>query len=100
MAMAARRDDTELVERAPDATVRVDEPPVVARMVIEIRSDGSRTIARGAVEDVVHGERTAIEAHGTSPLSLALQLAKSIAQIPRLTARSAVRGLLAARRKK
>src|SRR5205085_5408337 len=27
------------------------EPPVVARLVVEIRSDGSHTIARGAAED-------------------------------------------------
>jgi hypothetical protein len=72
----------------------VAEPPVVARLVIEIRSDGSRTIARGAIEDTANGQRTAIEARGDSPLQLALQLAKSITQLPRLTARSAVRGLL------
>jgi hypothetical protein len=72
----------------------VAEPPVVARLVIEIRSDGSRTIARGAIEDTVNGQRTAIEARGDSPLQLALQLAKSITSLPRLTARSAVRGLL------
>ena len=76
-----------------------DEPPVVARMIIEIRSDGSRTIARGALEDVVTGQRTAIEAQGTSPLQLAFALARSLGQLPRLTAKSALRGLLGGRKK-
>jgi hypothetical protein len=70
------------------------EPPVVARLVIEIRSDGTHTIARGAAYDAQRGERVAIEAHGDSPLQLALALARSLARLPRLTARSAVRGLL------
>ena len=77
-----------------------EEPPVVARLVVEIRSDGSRTIARGALEDTVSGQRTQVEAHGSSPLQLALALARSLTQLPRLTARSAVRGLLGRRRPK
>ena len=76
------------------------EPPVVARLIVEIRSDGSRTIARGAVEDTVTGQRTTLEARGTSPVQLALALARALTQIPRLTARSAVRGLLGRRRPK
>ena len=86
--------------------VRVDgrelqpEPPVVARMVVEIRSDGSRTIARGAVEDTATGARTTIEAHGDSPMQLAFALAKSLGTLPKLTFKSAVKGLLARRRKK
>jgi hypothetical protein len=76
------------------------EPPVVARIVVEIRSDGSRTIARGAAEDTVSGQRTMIEARGDSPLQLALALARSLTQLPRLSARSAVRGLLGRRRGK
>jgi hypothetical protein len=79
--------------------VHADEPPVVARMVIEIRSDGSRTIARGALEDVSTGQRAAIEAQGTSPIQLAFALARSLGQLPRLTARSALRGLLGGRKK-
>jgi hypothetical protein len=70
------------------------EPPVVARMIVEIRSDGSRTIARGAVEDVATGQRTTLEARGDSPIQLAIALARSLTQLPRLTARSAIRGLL------
>jgi hypothetical protein len=76
----------------------VADPPVVARLVVEIRSDGSRTIARGALEDSTSGQRTVIEARGTTPLTLAMQLAKAITGLsllrPRLGARSAVRGLL------
>ena len=90
---------TELVERAPGGELQ-PEPPVVARLIVEIRSDGSRTIARGAVEDTVSGQRTTVEARGDSPLSLALALARSLTQLPRLGARSAVRGLLGRRRTK
>lgn len=82
----------------------VAEPPVVARLVVEIRSDGSRTIARGALEDVTTGQRTVIEARGTTPLTLAMQLAKAMTGLlqvrPRLGARSAVRGLLGRARAK
>ena len=59
------------------------EPPVVARMIVEIRSDGSRTIARGALEDVASGQRAAIEAKGGTPLQLALSLVRSLGQLPR-----------------
>ncbi len=92
--MADRPSKPDLVERPPAELEHHDEPPVVARLVVEIRSDGTRTIARGAIEDVQHGERTAIEARGDSPLQLAFALARSIAQLPRLAARSTVRGLL------
>lgn len=72
----------------------------MARLVVEIRSDGSRTIARGAIDDAQHGERVAIEARGDSPMQLAIALARALTQLPRLSARSAVRGLLARRRDK
>src|SRR5882757_7033381 len=74
------------------------EPPVVARLVVEIRSDGSRTIARGAMEDVASGQRTLVEARGDSPIPLAIALARSLTQLPRISARSAIRGLLGKRR--
>lgn len=92
------RDKNELVERP--AGELAEEPPVVARLIVEIRSDGSRTIARGAVEDSTTGQRTMVEARGESPLQLALGLARALAQLPRLGARSAVRGLLARRRQR
>jgi hypothetical protein len=87
----------ELVE-APAGELQ-PEPPVVARMIVEIRSDGSRTIARGAIEDVQTGQRTTIEARGDSPIQLAIALARSLTQLPRLTARSALRGLLGGKKK-
>lgn len=73
------------------------EPPVVARMIVEIRSDGTRTVARGAIEDVGTGERVAVEAHGASPMALAASLAKSMFSAPML-AKQAVRALLASRK--
>lgn len=90
------RDKPELVP-APPGELQ-GEPPVVARLVVEIRSDGSRTIARGAVEDLATGQRTMVEARGDSPLQLAIELARSLTQLPRLSARSAIRALLGRRR--
>jgi hypothetical protein len=97
--MKDREDPAELIPVAPDGEL-VGEPPVVVRLIVEIRSDGSRTIARGAIEDVVSGQRTMVDARGDSPLQLALALARSLTQLPRLSARSAVRGLLGRRRGK
>jgi hypothetical protein len=96
----ADRSKTDLVPTPNDELESVHEPPVVARLVVEIRSDGTRTIARGAVDDAQRGERVAIEARGDSPIQLAIALARALTQLPRLTARSAVRGLLAKRRDK
>jgi hypothetical protein len=67
-----------------NALVRDEELPVVARLVVEIRSDGSRTIARGGIEDLQLGQRVTVEARGDSPLQLALALAKSISSLPGL----------------
>jgi hypothetical protein len=72
--LANRKDET-LAESGP-------EPPVVARLAIEIRSDGSRTIARGALEDVERGESVAVKAEGTTPAALAVALAKSLMSLP------------------
>jgi hypothetical protein len=90
----------ELVTAPPADVERSTEPPVVARLIVEIRSDGSRTIARGAIEDLANGQRTSVEARGDSPLQLALALARALTQLPRLGARSAVRGLLGRRKDK
>ena len=70
-----------------------EEPPVVARLMVEIRSDGSQTIARGAIEDMASGEKVAVEARGTSPAQLAGSLAKTIFATPFL-AKAAVRAIL------
>ena len=80
-----------------DLPVALGELPVVARLVVEVRSDGSRTIARGAMEDASSGLQVAIEASGSSPLALALALAKSIFSAPwfrRRLASSSIRALL------
>ncbi len=96
--MAVRDDPDDLAPRAPDdLTPGPDEPPVAARLVIEIRTDGTRTIARGALEDAVLGERVGVKVEGTTPLSLAAALAKAIFQAPffaRSVARAAAAALL------
>ena len=81
---------------APAGSAELDErrePPVVARLVVEIRSDGSRTIARGAIEDLTVGQQVSIEAHGTTPASLAMSLVGSLLRVPAL-GRLALRALL------
>jgi hypothetical protein len=72
-------------------------PPVVARMVVEIRSDGSKTVARGALIDLVTGERVALQANAATPIALAKELSKMILKTPMLAtemARQAALGLL------
>jgi len=76
-----------------------EEPPVVARLMVEIRSDGTRTIARGAVEDIASGERVAVEAHGTTPAQLAASLARTVFATP-LLAKAAFRAVLDGRRQR
>lgn len=98
--MGADDGDSDRAELAPTRATPLaapaSEPPVVARLIVEIRSDGTRTIARGAMEDAASGERVAIEARGSSPIALAGSLARSIFSAPML-ARHAVRALLQGR---
>jgi hypothetical protein len=68
-----------------------EEPPVVARMIIEIRSDGARTIARGALEDILSNERVKIEASGGTPMQLAASLATNLLSTPFMIGRAAER---------
>ena len=113
----ARSDDDDaspLMARPPGELRQQTEPPVVARLVVEIRSDGSRTIARGAMEDAQRGESVAIEARGDSPIQLAIALARALTRLPLdivrgkagtlgtgdTRARRGVRGLLGRRREK
>jgi hypothetical protein len=51
-------------------------------MVVEIRSDGTRTIARGAVEDRLSDQQVAVEARADSPLELSRALAKMLLSAP------------------
>ncbi|MBI5481073.1 MAG: hypothetical protein HY906_19605 [Deltaproteobacteria bacterium] len=68
--------ERDALEAAPD------EPPVAARLVVEIRTDGTRTVARGAVEDAILGERIAVKVEGQTPLELALALARAFVEVP------------------
>lgn len=88
------------LEKKPRAEVEArKDPPVVARLVLEIRSDGSHTVARGMAEDVARGERVVVDAAGSTPLQLVLSLLKSLADVPAL-GRSFASGLLGPRRKR
>jgi hypothetical protein len=62
-----------------------DEPPVVAQLMIEIRSDGSRTIARGALHDLRNDEHAEIHAEGKTPSDLILSLLGSLFSLPSST---------------
>lgn len=96
----------DLAKRRSTAVAEKDELPVVARLVVEIRSDGTRTVARGALEDSLQGVKVGVEAHGATPVDLAVSLAKSMFQLPVLRSadrrlgslRSRVRALLPGRK--
>jgi hypothetical protein len=83
-----------LVVRAdpPSSVQRHEDLPVVSRLMLEIRSDGSRTVARGAMESVDRGERVAIQAAGNTPAELVGSLTKALLKAPWL-AFQAVRDL-------
>ena len=83
----------------PALPATADDLPVVARLIVEVRSDGRRTIARGAMEDAASDTRVAIEASGMSPLELALGLAKSILAAPWLRQKMVRGGLRSLLRK-
>ena len=113
--MANSDDDGQERLPAPGAT-KTDvvpgqaEPPVVARLVVEIRSDGSTTIARGSLEEATEGVRVALEARGATPLDVATSLLRSVFELPSLVAsraglapglvRGAARALLPGRRRR
>jgi len=66
---------------------------VVARLIVEIRSDGTQTIARGAMEDTTLGVKVGIEARGATPMELASALARSLLKLPVLQAPTGRRSL-------
>ena len=77
-----------------------DLPPIVARMVVEIRSDGTRTIARGALEDLQTGQRVSLKANAASPVALAKELSKTLLKTPSLAsvfAKQAARDIIGTR---
>lgn len=63
-----------------------DELPIVSRIVIEVRSDGTRTIARGAAEDPAG--KVGLEVRADTPAELVGALLKLLAQVPGLAAMS------------
>lgn len=76
------------LDKVPEAPLdQSSEPPVVARLMIEIRSDGSRTVARGALEDVATGQKVAVVADGKSPLDLVRSLSSSLLGLPSFVSR-------------
>ena len=84
--MPDTRDESPAVATTSNQAIAPEEElPIVARLVVEVRSDGKRTLARGAMEDAATGMKAAIEAQGSSPLELALALAKSMLQVPVFT---------------
>jgi hypothetical protein len=58
------------------------EPPVVAQLMIEIRSDGSHTIARGALHDLRSNESAHVHAEGKTPAALIASLLQSLLSLP------------------
>ncbi len=58
------------------------EPPVVAQLMIEIRSDGSHTIARGALHDLRSNESAHVHAEGKTPQQLIASLLGSLLSLP------------------
>jgi hypothetical protein len=73
---------SQLSKPGQEAPTNVQEPPVVAQLMIEIRSDGSRTIARGALNDLRSGEHAHVHAEGRSPAELMISLASSLLSLP------------------
>lgn len=74
------------IERDATAALEAeaDLPPVVARMVVEIRSDGTRTVARGALEDLTTGHKVALRTSASTPLELVRKLSGSLLELPLL----------------
>jgi hypothetical protein len=84
-------DDTHVAQRAPGEITQEEELPVVARLVVELRSDGTRTIARGAIVDAESGQQVAIEVRASSLLELTGSLAKSLASLPMMLLKARLR---------
>ena len=80
MAQAVPEEPVELEPRKPNPLVNPENLPVVARIMIEIRSDGTRTMARGALDDVLNEQQTAIELPPMTPLELSAALSATISR--------------------
>jgi hypothetical protein len=73
---------TSIAKPGRAAVTAVEEPPVVAQLMVEIRSDGSHTIARGALNDLRTGESAQVLAEGRTPAELMMSLATSLLALP------------------
>lgn len=80
-----------LEERKDKTPVAQAELPVVARLVVEIRSDGKRTMARGAMEDATTGEKVELKAEAPTPFLLIASLLKSLGDVPKMVKTAASR---------
>jgi hypothetical protein len=83
------KDDLE--QRKDGTPVAQPELPIVARLVVEIRSDGRRTMARGAMEDATTGEKVELKAEAPTPFLLIASLLKSLGDVPQLVKTAASR---------
>jgi hypothetical protein len=77
-------DELQPRRESPTELATDEDLPVVARLIVEIRSDGTRTVARGALEDAVTGQRVGVAAHGSTPIALASALARTMLSVPAL----------------
>ena len=78
----ARNTKSATEDAGPTAIEARDEPPVVAQLMIEIRSDGSHTIARGALHDLRTQESAHVHAEGNTPGQLIASLLNSLLRLP------------------
>ena len=84
LAAVSDEDTDDLAPREGAAIAPEDELPVVARLVVEIRSDGTRTVARGAMYEAESGQKVAVELQSGSPWQMAQSLVKALLGMPRL----------------
>jgi hypothetical protein len=57
-------------------------PPVVARVVVELRSDGTRTVACASVQNAFLGQGVSVQAESRAPIKLALALLRTAERLP------------------
>lgn len=79
---ALGRSNSSKAESGPVPARGAPEPPVVAQLMIEIRSDGSHTIARGALHDLRSNESAHVHAEGKTPQQLIASLLGSLLSLP------------------
>lgn len=84
-------EERRVAQRAPDAIAAEKELPVVARLVVELRSDGVRTVARGAMVDAESGQQVGVEIRAGSVLELAGSLAKNLMSLPMMMLKARLR---------